>query len=599
MTSPAQAWARALARTAPIARHPQRTLPAVIGDLARAHGDAPALLSRTSCLTFRALDARAAVYARWSADQGIGKGRVVALLMPNCPDYVAIWLGITSIGGVVALINTNLAGPALAHCVEVAAPSLVIVDASLTARISAIRPALTSAPALWIRRPDGELAAIDGTAATAARTIGAAEGEPSPITIHDRALYIYTSGTTGWPKAAVVSHGRLMQWTHWFAGLMDVQPEDRMFNCLPMYHSVGGVVAVGAALVGGASVFVGEKFSARRFWSDVVDWDCTLFQYIGELCRYLVNSPPDAREREHRLRLCCGNGLSRGVWTAFASRFRIPRILEFYASTEGTVSLVNVEGEPGAVGRVPPFLAHRFPMALVKVDAASGAVARDARGLCVECAAGEIGEAIGPLRRDSNAGTWFEGYTNADASERKILRDVCTPGDAWVRTGDLMRRDDRGFVFFVDRIGDTFRWKGENVSAAEVADAIGRCSGVTEAAVYGVAVPGAEGRAGMATIVAGDGFDLRALHAHLTAALPEYARPLFIRIAAEVEVTGTFRHTTGTLARDGCDPARIADPLYFDDRDRQSYVRITQAVYDRIQSGRFMENPSCALAAAV
>ena len=575
-------------------------MPAVIAEIARTRGDAPALLSRGECLTFRALADRSARYARWATERGLAKGDVVALLMPNCPEYMAVWLGITSVGGVVALLNTNLAGAALAHCINAAAPAHLIVDASLTARIAAVRDDLSTTPAVWIRdESEDELQPVDPWSERRVAADAAATGAFPAVTIRDRALYIYTSGTTGWPKAALVSHGRLMQWTHWFAGLMDVQPDDRMYNCLPMYHSVGGVVAGGAALVGGASVFIGEKFSARRFWKYVADWDCTLFQYIGELCRYLVNAAPHPRERHHRLRLCCGNGLAPGVWTAFASRFRIPRILEFYASTEGNVTLVNVEDEPGAIGRIPRFLAHRFPMALVNVDD-SGAPVRDARGLCVECGPGEIGEAVGPLQRDSsNAASWFEGYTDAEASERKILRGVRTPGDAWVRTGDLMRRDERGFVFFVDRIGDTFRWKGENVAAAEVADAIGRCPGVAEAAVYGVAVPGAEGRAGMAAVVPGDGFDLARLRAHLAVSLPEYARPLFVRIAASLEVTGTLRHTTRTLARDGCDPTRIDDPLYFDDRDGQSYVRLDTAVYDRIQSGRFLETPSCALATAV
>jgi len=599
-SSPAQDWSRALALTSSISRQPRRTLPGVIDEIARTRGDAPALLSRDACVTFRALADRSAHYARWAVDRGVAAGGVVALLMPNCPEYAAVWLGVTSVGGVVALLNTNLSGPALAHCINVAAPAHVIVDASLAARVAAVRSDLSTAPALWIRDAlRDEL--HPASKAAERRGVGeeAATGELPAVTIHDRALCIYTSGTTGWPKAALVSHGRLMQWTHWFAGLMDVQPADRMYNCLPMYHSVGGVVATGAALVGGASVFVGEKFSTRGFWRDVGDFDCTLFQYIGELCRYLVNAAPQPRERNHRLRLCCGNGLAAGVWSAFASRFRIPRILEFYASTEGNVSLVNVEGEPGAIGRVPRFLAHRFPMALVRVDD-EGAPLRDARGLCVECGTNEVGEAVGPLQRgSSNAGAWFEGYTDAGASERKILRDVRVPGDAWVRTGDLMRRDDRGFVFFVDRIGDTFRWKGENVAAAEVADAIGRCPGVAEAAVYGVAVPRADGRAGMAALVAGDGFDLRVLHAHLAASLPEYARPLFVRLAASLEVTGTLRHTTGTLARDGYDPARIADPLYVDDRDRQSYVKLDTAVYDRIQSGRFLGIQSCALVAAV
>ena len=214
-----------------------------------------------------------------------------------------------------------------------------------------------------------------------------------------------------------------------------------MYNCLPMYHSVGGVLATGAVLVGGGSVVIRERFSARQFWSDVVRWDCTLFQYIGELCRYLLHTEPHPHETEHRIRMCCGNGLRPDVWNGFKERFRIPQILEFYAATEGNVSLVNVEGKPGAIGRIPPFLAHRFPAALVKYDAEADAPVRDARGFCVRCAPNEVGEAIGQLLKDrSNVGSRFEGYTNEEASEQKILRDVFEPGDAWFRTGDLMRQ---------------------------------------------------------------------------------------------------------------------------------------------------------------
>jgi fatty-acyl-CoA synthase len=219
-----------------------------------------------------------------------------------------------------------------------------------------------------------------------------------------------------------------------------------MYDCLPMYHSIGGVVATGAVLVHGGSVVIREKFSAREFWTDITDWDCTLFQYIGELCRYLINAPDHPRQRKHRLRLCCGNGMRAEVWDKFQARFEISRILEFYAATEGNVSLYNVEGKTGAIGRVPSFLAHRFPLALVQFDAAAGAPARNAVGRCIRCGVDEVGEAIGRIRDGSlQPGGTFEGYTSAMETERKILRNVFEPGDAWYRTGDLMRRDAGGF----------------------------------------------------------------------------------------------------------------------------------------------------------
>ena len=301
------------------------------------------------------------------------------------------------------------------------------------------------------------------------------------VTINDRALLIYTSGTTGLPKAASISHRRILNWGGWFAGLTGASPDDRLYDCLPVYHSVGGVVAPCSMLFAGASVVLAEKFSATNFWQDVARFDCTLFQYIGELCRYLLKAPASEFERQHRLRLACGNGLRGDIWEEFQARFAIPQILEFYAATEGNFSLYNVEGKVGAIGRIPPLLAHRFPAAIVKVDPDSGSPVRGDDGLCVVCARDEAGEAIGRIGIADEGGGRFEGYTDKAETEKKILRDVLAKGDAWFRTGDLMRLDAQGFFHFVDRVGDTFRWKGENVATSEVNDAIRQCQGVRDA----------------------------------------------------------------------------------------------------------------------
>jgi fatty-acyl-CoA synthase len=331
-------------------------------------------------------------------------------------------------------------------------------------------------------------------------------------------------------------------------------------------------------------VAIREKFSARQFWDDVARFDCTLVQYIGELARYLVNAPPHPREATHRLRLACGNGLRADVWEAFQQRFAIPRILEFYAATEGNLSLYNVDGKVGAIGKVPSFLAHRFPAAIIRLDRERGEPVRDAQGFCIRCAAEAPGEAIGRIERE-NPGARFDGYTDAQASEKKILRDVFKPGDAWFRTGDLMRKDAQGYFHFVDRIGDTFRWKGENVSTAEVAAVIARCPGVLDATVYGVAVPGADGKAGMAALVTGDGFDLAALYRHLEC-LPVYARPVFVRIRQELETTATFKHQKGELVREGYDPAMTAEAIYVSNAGSRGYVRMDAELFERIQAAQ-------------
>jgi fatty-acyl-CoA synthase len=311
-----------------------------------------------------------------------------------------------------------------------------------------------------------------------------------------------------------------------------------------------------------------------------------LFQYIGELCRFLVNAPHQDIETAHTLRIACGNGLRPEVWERFQNRFKIPRIIEYYASTEGNFSLYNCEGRPGSIGKIPPFLAHRLPVALLRFDVETGEPRRNADGLCERCESNEVGEAVGfiPAARTELAGR-FEGYADPEASARKVLRSVFKEGDSWYRTGDLMRRDERGFYYFVDRVGETYRWKGENVSTAEVLTALAASRGVVDGVVYGVAVPGADGRAGAAALVVDAEFDLAAFRADAALRLPAYARPVFLRLLDTIESTGTFKPRKQDLVIAGFDPARIQDKLYFDDPRAQAYVPLDAALYAAIVGG--------------
>jgi fatty-acyl-CoA synthase len=582
--TPARAWMRALEATVRAGEDPTRTLPVVISELGLRLGEKPALLSDRETVSFAGLAQRINRYSRWAIAEGVEPGVTVCLLMPNRPEYLAIWLGITQVGGVVALLNTNLTGHALAHCIAVAAPSHIIVAGELAQTFSSAGPYLSAAPEIWLHgeanlaaaRIDIAIEAIDGSEL--------APAERRDVRHADRALCIYTSGTTGMPKAANISHHRIVMWSYWFAGLADIGADDRMYDCLPLYHSVGGIVATGAALVRGGSVVVQERFSARQFWDDITRWDCTLFQYIGELCRYLTAAPPHLAERAHRLRLACGNGMSADVWRAFEKRFAIPRILEFYAATEGNFSLYNVEGKVGAIGKVPSFLMARNPIALVKFDFDKDQPLRGADGFCVRCGRNEPGEAIGRIASDArDLSARFEGYTSAADTEKKILRDVFAPGDAYLRSGDLMRIDEQGFYYFVDRIGDTFRWKGENVATLEVASALCACPGIAEAAVYGVAVDGAEGRAGMALLGVEGELDLTEVAWQLHT-LPDYARPVFLRARRRIEITATFKHKKHDLAKEGFDPDAIVDPLYVFDRAQGAYVALTRDRFAAIRN---------------
>jgi len=581
--SPLQAWVRALELTAPIERRTAPTLPVLLGSVAERFGEAPALTSRVTSLSYRELGESINQYARWARGKGLMPGDTVCLLMPNCPQYLAIWLGLTRAGVSVSLLNTNLRGEVLAHSINIVRPRYVIAADTLIDAVRTIRKRVPETLSFWGHgAAAGEFPRLDSEVAGLETAKLTEEECPSPA-LEDRALYIYTSGTTGLPKAANVSHLRLMQWSHWFAGLMDTQPTDRMYDCLPLYHSVGGVVATGAVLVRGGTVVLREKFSASEFWQDIVAERCTLFQYIGELCRYLLAGPPQEQETRHSLRLCCGNGLRPEVWQPFQARFRIPKILEYYAATEGSFSLYNCEGKPGAIGRIPPFLSHRMPVALVKFDEERGAPARDAAGLCVRCAVDEAGEAIGQISgADGKHGGRFEGYADGEASEKKVLRNVFAQEDAWYRTGDLMRKDAQGFFYFVDRVGDTYRWKGENISTGEVTAAVTACAHVIDAAVYGVTVPGADGRAGMAALVVEPDFDLGAFRSDLTQRLPDYARPVFLRIVPNLEITGTFKLRKQELAGEGYDLTRVRDRLYVEDRQSQAYTELDELMYQRL-----------------
>ena len=394
-------WLRALQKTARIEDDPSRILPVEFDDIAAAYGDAPALISERESYSFRDLMERSNRYARWAIEHDLQKGDVVCLMMGNRAEYVAIWLGLNRVGVVVALLNTNLPGASLAHCITISnARHIIVAEEYRTACEGALAQESLAAELFVHGTGDHDRPRID-------LELRRLSGEPlaryerRDVKLSDCGLYIYTSGTTGLPKAAVLTNRRMMNWCLWFSGLIDATPSDRMYNCLPMYHSVGGVVAVWAVLLGGGSVVLRERFSTSNFWNDIVGSDCTLFQYIGELCRYLVSTPPCAKEREHRLRLCVGNGLRADVWKSFEQRFAIPRILEFYAATESNFSLYNVEAEPGAIGRIPSFLAHRFHVVLVKYDFERERPLRDDNGRCVRCEPDEVGEAIAKIEFES------------------------------------------------------------------------------------------------------------------------------------------------------------------------------------------------------
>jgi fatty-acyl-CoA synthase len=550
--------------------------------------DHTALLFEGERYTYRQLDALANRFAAWAEAQGVKTGETVALLLPNRAEYVPAWVGLTKIGAAVALINNNLTGAALAHCLSISNATHVIIDTETLGAVETIRAGLARPLKYWVIDA-GFAPAADRHALDLKEPKLAPERPPKArrtgIKSRDVALYIYTSGTTGMPKAAKITHMRAQLYMRSFAGMTKAKAEDNIYCVLPLYHATGGLCGVGAALLNGGTITLRRKFSATHFWSDVVEHGCTMFVYIGELCRYLVNQGAGPLDRAHKLRLAFGNGLRPEVWEEFQARFGVKRIVEFYGSTEGNVSMFNFDGQPGAIGRVPPYLQKNFSVRIVKFDIEAEMPVRGEDGLCLLAEPGEVGEAVGLIKDDARHN--YTGYADKAASERKILRDVLEHGDAWFRTGDLMRQDKDGYFYFVDRIGDTFRWKGENVSTTEVAEVISRYAGVDEANVYGVKVDRLDGRAGMAAITPGEDFRIEGLRDYLVRELPSYARPIFVRMAPAIETTGTFKYRKLDLVRDGFDPAKIGHALYFDHPDQHAYVRITPELYGQIQGGAF------------
>jgi fatty-acyl-CoA synthase len=554
---------------ATVDKHPQRT----------------AIIFEGKSLTYAQLDALANRVAHWATGRGIKKGDTVALLMPNRLEYLAIWYGLSKVGAAAALINNNQTGAALCHSLKISGAAHVIADAETAPAFEAVREDLGRKMTEWI---------VGGGAPTADRDLDRAlKGESSlrptretaryGLTAKDVALYIYTSGTTGLPKAAKVTHMRVETYMRGFAGATGSGPLDRIYCCLPLYHATGGLCAVGAALLNGGTLVLKKKFSASQFWPDIAEHRCTMFVYIGELCRYLINQPVQDQERTP-LKMAFGNGLRPDVWEKMNARFKIEQILEFYGSTEGNVSMFNFDGKPGAVGRIPKYLRKRFNVKLVKFDVETEQPERNAQGLCIECRPGEVGEALGAMGDDPRSN--FAGYADKAATEKKVLRGAFAAGDAWFRTGDLMRQDEEGYFYFVDRIGDTFRWKGENVSTGEVSERLAEIPGVKEVTVYGVHVPGADGRAGMASLVTGPEFDLAAFQTQSEATLPAYAQPLFIRLQPEIETTGTFKYRKMDLVNEGFDPARIQEPLYFK-APGEGYLPLDAAMQARIAAAEF------------
>ena len=543
-----------------------------------------AFLEDDKKLTFDSFEIYANRVAGWALKEGYKPGDTVGIFVQNRMEYVALWYGLSKVGAIPALINFQLVGPALSHCVNISDARHLIMDADLVAAWESARHGV-----------EGDITVLAAFGqAEGYESFDAAIAEIVPnrpprsirkgIKAADQCMKMYTSGTTGMPKAAKITHVRAQNYMLTFGAAANAGPKDRMMMVLPLYHATGGLCGVGAAISNGGSVVIVRKFSASKFWDDCVKYKATMFMYVGELCRFLLSTPPHENERKHSLKWILGNGLRPEVWPSFVDRFNIPHVVEFYGATEGNVGLINIDGPVGAVGRVPDYLSNRFNIEIIRYDVETNTNIRGSDGFCIKTDHNEVGEMIGEIRAD-DARFRFEGYENDADTQKKVLRDVFTKGDAWFRTGDLMKKDALGYFYFIDRVGDTFRWKAENVATGEVAAAISEFKGVTQANVYGVKVPGYDGRAGMAAIVSSSKPVLSDLRAHIEATLPHYARPVFLRLSSESETTSTFKFKKTNLVKAGFDPDNVHEPLYYADAVSGNYEPLDKETFKAILSG--------------
>jgi citronellyl-CoA synthetase len=545
---------------------------------ARTWPDRTALMFEDRRYTHRQLDEEANRWAHVLAARGIGKGDVVALYVDNRPELLLAVAGIVKLGAIAAMINSRQHGRALEHSFKVAKAAAFVIGEELWDAYAEVKGAVdVPACVFWLAdRGEREVPAgvTDAGAELArARTTSLLGG----VRLGDPAFYIYTSGTTGLPKASIMSHFRWVKAAGGFGiAALQLEPDDVLYVALPLYHSNALVVAWSAAAATGAALALRRKFSVTSFWDDVRRYRATAFIYIGELCRYLMNQPPSRDDRRHAVRKIVGNGLRPDIWRAFKERFGIEEVYEFYSASEANIAFVNLLNAECTVGLCPA------PYALVRYDVDRDEPVRGADGRLLRVSRGEVGLLISKV----SARYAFDGYTDPAANEKKLLRDVFEPGDCWFNSGDLLR--DLGFrhAQFVDRVGDTFRWKGENVSTTEVGATVCSFPDVAEAAVYGVTVPGSEGRAGMVAAVIYRNFDLDAFRQYLVERLPEYARPLFLRLPGKIDVTGTFKSKKQDLAREGYDPTATADAIYFNDPLQHAFVKIDLAMYESIKSGK-------------
>lgn len=523
-------------------------------------------------------------YANYFLSEGIQKGDVVVVMVDNRPELLMIIGAMAKIGAISSLINPKQRGDALAYSINLTKNRHFIIGEELFHAIEEIKSKLEiakddvfyyqpdtcniSCPPGFVNLPDVLQFQPTSNPPTT-----------STITLGDPFAYVFTSGTTGLPKASIQTHRK------WLTGsraigkiLMNFKPEDVHYCPLPFCHTNALLVSWGPVAGAGATLAIRKKFSASQFLNDVRKFKANSFIYIGEICRYLMNQPPKPDDKDNPLKACLGNGLRSDLWLDFKKRFGIKKVFEIYGAAEGNLVFFNLLNIDCTVG-----LALK-PFAVVRYDVEENKPVRDQNGMMQKVKKGEVGLLISEITES----TPFAGYKDSKETEKKILCNVFKTGDTWFDWGDLVLSQGFKHIQFVDRIGDTFRWKGENVSTGEVEKIIHNHDQISEVIVYGVRIPGTEGRAGMAAIVpttAVDDFDLNALSNVLNEGLPHYAIPKFLRFVKFIKTTATHKVKKHLYREEAFDPKKVSDPMYVQLPNSQKYIPLTVDLYNEIIDG--------------
>ncbi|MGZ4586140.1 MAG: long-chain-acyl-CoA synthetase FadD6 [Mycobacterium sp.] len=552
--------------TAFLTRHSAKTsIGKVFQDRSARHRDQVFIRFDDETVTYGQANKTVNRYAAVLAARGVERGDVVAIMLENSPPTVLLMLAAVKLGAIAGMLNHHHRGNVLAHSINLLNAKILIGEDEL-------------------------LEAVDESGAKVADTItideldrlsaGASTDNPavtSSVLAKDQAFYIFTSGTTGAPKASVMTHYRWLRALGGSGALgMRLRSSDTLYCCLPLYHNSALTVGVSGVLSAGATLALGRSFSASRFWDEVIRYDATAFLYIGEICRYLLNQPEKDTDRHHRVRVIAGNGLQPDIWDEYTTRFNIPRVFEFYGASEGNTGFLNIFNIPRSAGICPTMVAF------VEYDLETSEPVRDDKGRVRKVRGGKPGLLLSKVTKKQP----FEGYTDAEASAKKLVRNAFRDGDVWLNTGDLMRPQGWRHAAFVDRLGDTFRWKGENVATTDVEAAVSAAPAVEAVTVFGVQVPGTDGRAGMAAVVlAGDkDFDGASLAKTVYEHLPSYAVPLFVRVVDSLEHTSTFKRKKADLREQGYGSA-VEDPLYVLKGREEGYVPCYEEYPDEVSAG--------------